>query len=137
MLSKILRMLIYGFSGLLLVSALLILANYAGRFASSRSDIAPREEAGGELPGNGTPARQALAEAGEAGPRGSMIPPPMSSSGNGLPSSAVASEGAIMVVREKNFNGVAEPPKNIPKDVLPSLAVAAGLALRKFKDWDE
>ena len=30
-----------------------------------------------------------------------------------------------------------EPPKNIPKDVLPSLAVAAGLALRKFRDWEE
>ena len=30
-----------------------------------------------------------------------------------------------------------EPPKNVPKDVLPALAVAAGLALRKLKDWDE
>jgi type IV pilus assembly protein PilM len=30
-----------------------------------------------------------------------------------------------------------EQPKNIPKDVLPSLAVAAGLALRRFKDWEE
>lgn len=32
---------------------------------------------------------------------------------------------------------LAEQPKNIPKDVLPSLAVAAGLALRRFKDWEE
>jgi len=32
---------------------------------------------------------------------------------------------------------LAEQPKNIPKDVLPALAVAAGLALRKLKDWDE
>ncbi|OGR74949.1 MAG: hypothetical protein A2X32_10550 [Elusimicrobia bacterium GWC2_64_44] len=30
-----------------------------------------------------------------------------------------------------------EMPKNLPKDVLPSLAVAAGLALRKMKDWEE
>ena len=30
-----------------------------------------------------------------------------------------------------------EQPKNIPKDVLPSLAVATGLALRRFKDWEE
>ena len=30
-----------------------------------------------------------------------------------------------------------EPPKNLPKDVLPALAVAAGLALRKLKDWEE
>lgn len=26
--------------------------------------------------------------------------------------------------------------KNIPKDVLPSLAVAAGLAIRKMRDWE-
>ena len=25
---------------------------------------------------------------------------------------------------------------NIPKDILPSLAVATGLALRKLKDWE-
>jgi len=30
-----------------------------------------------------------------------------------------------------------ETPKNMPKDVLPALAVAAGLALRKIKDWEE
>jgi type IV pilus assembly protein PilM len=30
-----------------------------------------------------------------------------------------------------------EIPKNMPKDVLPALAVAAGLALRKLKDWEE
>jgi len=30
-----------------------------------------------------------------------------------------------------------EVPKNIPNDVLPALAVAAGLALRKMKDWEE
>ena len=31
---------------------------------------------------------------------------------------------------------LAEVPKNMPKDVLPALAVAAGLALRKMKDWE-
>ncbi|MBI5743829.1 MAG: type IV pilus assembly protein PilM [Elusimicrobia bacterium] len=30
-----------------------------------------------------------------------------------------------------------EAPKNMPKDVLPALAVATGLALRKLKDWEE
>jgi type IV pilus assembly protein PilM len=30
-----------------------------------------------------------------------------------------------------------EAPKNLPKDVLPALAVASGLALRKLKDWEE
>lgn len=29
-----------------------------------------------------------------------------------------------------------EVPKNMPRDVLPSLAVAAGLALRRMKDWE-
>ena len=32
---------------------------------------------------------------------------------------------------------LSEAPKNIPADVLPALAVAAGLALRKMKDWEE
>jgi type IV pilus assembly protein PilM len=31
---------------------------------------------------------------------------------------------------------LAEQAKNIPKDVLPGLAVATGLALRKLKDWE-
>lgn len=31
---------------------------------------------------------------------------------------------------------LAEQAKNIPKDVLPALAVATGLALRKLKDWE-
>lgn len=30
-----------------------------------------------------------------------------------------------------------ETAKNLPKDVLPALAVATGLALRKMKDWEE
>jgi type IV pilus assembly protein PilM len=30
-----------------------------------------------------------------------------------------------------------EIPKNMPEDVLPALAVASGLALRKLKDWEE
>lgn len=30
-----------------------------------------------------------------------------------------------------------EVPKNLPKDVLPALAVATGLALRRMKDWEE
>ncbi|HCC47916.1 MAG TPA: hypothetical protein DEQ38_07365 [Elusimicrobia bacterium] len=30
-----------------------------------------------------------------------------------------------------------EQPKNMPKDVLPALAVATGLALRSMKDWEE
>ncbi len=32
---------------------------------------------------------------------------------------------------------LSEQPKNIPRDVLPALAVAAGLALRRLKDWEE
>ena len=31
---------------------------------------------------------------------------------------------------------LAEQTKNIPKDILPALAVATGLALRKLKDWE-
>jgi type IV pilus assembly protein PilM len=40
----------------------------------------------------------------------------------------------VEVVNPLAFLG--EVPKNMPKDVLPALAVAVGLALRKMKDWD-
>jgi len=33
------------------------------------------------------------------------------------------------------FAFLAEPPADIPKEVLPALGVAAGLALRKNRDW--
>ncbi|MBU2530342.1 MAG: type IV pilus assembly protein PilM [Elusimicrobia bacterium] len=34
------------------------------------------------------------------------------------------------------LSSLGEETKNIPKDVLPALAVATGLALRKLKDWE-
>lgn len=40
----------------------------------------------------------------------------------------------VEVVNPLSF--MPEVPKNMPKDVLPALAVASGLALRKMKDWD-
>jgi len=33
------------------------------------------------------------------------------------------------------FSFLTDQPKNIPPDIMPSLAVASGLALRKMKDW--
>jgi len=33
------------------------------------------------------------------------------------------------------FSFLPEQPKNIPQDILPSLAVASGLALREMRDW--
>ena len=33
------------------------------------------------------------------------------------------------------FAVLSEPAKNIPAEVLPSMSIACGLALRKLKDW--
>ncbi|HNW43328.1 MAG TPA: type IV pilus assembly protein PilM [Elusimicrobiales bacterium] len=49
----------------------------------------------------------------------------------------LASEFKVPVEVANPLAFLSEQPKNIPKDVLPALAVAAGLALRKFKDWEE
>ena len=49
----------------------------------------------------------------------------------------LAAEFKVPVELANPLAFLAEAPKNMPKDVLPSLAVAAGLALRKLKDWEE
>jgi type IV pilus assembly protein PilM len=49
----------------------------------------------------------------------------------------LAAEFKVPVELANPLAFLAEAPKNMPKDVLPALAVAAGLALRKLKDWEE
>ncbi|PCI40787.1 MAG: hypothetical protein COB53_00400 [Elusimicrobia bacterium] len=48
---------------------------------------------------------------------------------------ALAAELKVPVDVLKPFGMLPEPPADIPADVLPSMAVAVGLALRKNKDW--
>ncbi len=49
----------------------------------------------------------------------------------------LAAEFKVPVEVANPLSFLPEPPKNMPKDVAPALAVAAGLALRKLKDWEE
>ena len=107
---KFLRMLIFALSGLIAVFALLILINYAGSLSGSRPDLPGEEEAGGKLPVAEALARQYMAAARySGGASASMIP----ASRQGLSTSAVNSQGAIMLVKDKDFGGVAETPKDM------------------------
>jgi type IV pilus assembly protein PilM len=49
----------------------------------------------------------------------------------------LAAEFKVPVETINPFAFLGEPARNVPADVLPTLAVAAGLALRKLKDWEE
>lgn len=107
---KFLRTLLIASSALVAVFAFLILVNYLGSLSGSRADMPGQEEGGGKLPVSDELAQQAMTAARYGGgPRASMIP----SSRQGLSTAAVNSQGAIMMVRDKNFGGVAEPPKDM------------------------
>ncbi|MBI4352155.1 MAG: hypothetical protein HY550_12030 [Elusimicrobia bacterium] len=107
---KFLRTLVYLFSGLIIVFLLLILVNYVGTLSGSRRDLPGQEEADGKLPVSEELARQSMnASRYAAGGSGSMIPPQRKV----VPASSVNSAGAIMLVREKEFSGVAEAPKDM------------------------
>ncbi len=107
---KILRLLVYFFSGLIIVFSLLMAVNYIGSLSGSRAEMpGQEEEGGGKLPVSEALAQQAMTSARYAGISGSMIP----AQRQVLSTSAVNSSGAIRLVREKNFGGVAEPPKDM------------------------
>lgn len=105
--ARFLKTLIYIFSGLIVVFSLLILVNYLGSLAGRPSDLPGQEEvkSAEEL------AREALntAKYGVAPPRASMVP----GYRKGLSTASVTSEGAINIVKEKEFGGVAEQPKGM------------------------
>lgn len=109
--SKIFRSLIYLFAGLVVIFSLLILVNYIGSMTGASSGLPGQAEDAAPKSASAM-AQQALAAAkfgGGAVPRASMIP-----SGRQGPSTApVTSEGAIQVVKEKEFGGVAEKPKSM------------------------
>jgi hypothetical protein len=109
--SKILRLLVYFFSGLIIVFSLLMLVNYMGTVSGSPAAMPGQEEAGGgKLPVSEALAQQAMTSARYTkGVSGSMIP----AQRQVLSTSAVNSSGAIRLVREKEFGGVAEPPKDM------------------------
>lgn len=106
---KIFRMLIYLFGGLIVMFGLLILVNYIGSLTGERAELPGQETEGGDSAE--AMAQRAIASArySSAGNRASVIP----SSRAGLSTAAVVSEGAIRIVKDSNFNGVAEKPKGM------------------------
>ncbi len=104
------RALINFFLGIIVLFALLMLINYVGSWTSSISESTAREELSKKAPEASYAAQQALAAAKHSGgARGSMIP----ATRQDLSSAAVNSDGAIMLVKEKEFGGVAEKPKDM------------------------
>ncbi len=105
---KIMRSLIYLFSGLIVLFILLILINRLGSLAGARTESAVPGKSDAPRPGEaGAMAQQALAAARyNSSGMGSFIP----AFRQGLSSSSVRSDGSIMLVKEKDFGGVAEPP---------------------------
>lgn len=109
---RIYRILIYLFAGILAVFCLLILVNYVGSRTGVPSDLPGQAQDDNKPGGASAMAEQALAAARYAASnsaRASMIP----SSRPGLSTAAVNSDGAINVVRLKDFDGVAEKPKDM------------------------
>ncbi len=123
--TKFLRTLIYIFSGLIVVFSLLILVNYIGSLSGARTfrpgqdESASADQADGKLPNAESLAQQALAAAkfSGGGPGRSSL---LQASTASLSAAEVNSQGGIMLVKEKDFKGVAEPPKGM-LDVLNSL----------------
>jgi hypothetical protein len=107
---KFLRTLIYIFSGIIVVFSLLMFVNYLGSLPGSAPDAKEEEEVSGRLPSvDGQVQRSLDAAKAAGGARGSMIP----ASPQNLSTAAVNSAGAIRLVKDKNFGGVAEAPKDM------------------------
>lgn len=122
--ARAIRALIYMFSGLIVIFFLLMLVNFIGSFSGARLDADGREISEEKPESAETAAQQAMAAARAGGvPRASMIP----SSRQGLSTAAVTSDGAIQLVKEKDFDGVAEKPK----DMMSMLSDMAGGDRRK------
>ena len=108
--SKVLRTLIYFFSGIILLFAFLMLLNYVGSWTGSFSEKTNSADLSTKTPGAADLAQQALAAAKySGGARASMVP----AAREDLSSAAVNADGAIMLVKEKDFGGVAEAPKGM------------------------
>lgn len=109
---RIFRSLIYLFSGLIVIFTLLIGINYIGSRAGAPAVLPGQAEDDNRPGGASAMAEQALAAAKYASAssaRASMIP----SSRQGLSTAAVNADGAINVVRIKDFSGVAETPEDM------------------------
>lgn len=121
--ARIIRSFIYLFGGLIVIFTLLILVNYIGSFTGTPSDL-PGQEASDKPDSAAAMAQQALAAArASGGGQASTLP----AYRKGLSTAAVTSNGAIMLVKEQDFGGVAEKPK----DMMEMLSDMAGGTKKK------
>lgn len=108
--AKLARTLIFLFSGLIVVFTLLILLNYAGSLLGGRAEMSGQEETAQEPESAEAQAQAALAAAKQGvAPRASMVP----GYRQGLSTDSVKTQGAISLVKDGNFSGVAERPKGM------------------------
>lgn len=109
---RLIRSLIYLFGGLIVIFMLLMGVNYMGSLTGERADPYAQEDGADKPESAEAQAQQALAAArysAATNVRSSLIP----SARQGLSTAAVNADGAINVVRTKDFNGVAESPKDM------------------------
>lgn len=116
--ARIIRSFIYLFGGLVVIFTLLILVNYIGSYTGAPSDL-PGQEVSDKPDSAAAAAQQALAAARASG---GGQPSSLPAFRKGLSTAAVNSNGAIMLVKEQDFGGVAEKPK----DMLEMLSDMAG-----------
>ncbi len=121
--ARVIRSLIYMFGGLIVIFTLLILVNYIGSFMGNPSEL-PGQKADNKPESAEAIAQQALAAA-RAGGAGRTSLMPMTR--QGLSTATLASGDAIMLVKDNNFSGVAEKPK----DMLEMLSDMAGGSKKK------
>lgn len=123
---RIIRSLIYLFGGLIVVFMLLMGVNYIGSMTGERAEPLAEEKGSGKPENPEAMAQQALAAARYSAAnnvRGSLIP----GARQGLSTAAVNADGAINVVRSRDFGGVAESPK----DMMSMLSEMAGGGKKK------
>ncbi len=114
--NRLLRMLIYLFSGLIVLFLLLMAVNYIGSMAGRGEDLRRgAEEASKSASARADAALAAAAQSG--GARASLVP----GYRQGLSTASVRAEGAINLVKENDFDGVAEKPKSM-MEVLDELS---------------
>ncbi len=133
--NRILRLFIYIFSGIFAVFCLLILVNYIGSRAGSSYVLPGQQESAAEPESASAKAMQALAktEYGGAKAGSSMLPVYR----QGVSTAEVYSSGAINLVKNSEFKGVAEKPKSLT-EMLSEMAGGGkrGPAPVRLKDSD-
>lgn len=106
--TRLLRTLIFIFSGLIVVFLLLMALNYFGSLAGEGAPW--REKAASEEQSASERADAALAAAkASGGARASLVP----GYRQGLSTASVRADGAINLVKDSSFGGVAEAPKSM------------------------